>query len=157
MNRRFLFLGVGVLAILVTLSTSGQLYAQRSRGGSGFGTVLTPDFRFDPPRFYRSAPANSGVSVYTSPEAPSERVVWVNVHVPADAEIWFDGNPTRQRGQRRTYVSPPLDSDTARSYEVRARWLDGNGRTVDQTRVVAVRAGQLSTVEFLSQDLAKRP
>jgi uncharacterized protein (TIGR03000 family) len=101
---------------------------------------------------YAPASPNSSVSYDTPSNAPSDRAVRVSVHVPANAEIWFDGNPTQQRGERRTYVSPPLAPDPARHYEVRARWVDGNGRFVDQTRWVAVRAGQLSMVDFLSQE-----
>jgi hypothetical protein len=52
MLRRFLFLSVGALALLVVLGAPGQLHAQRFRGGFPHG--VHPGFRggFDP-RFNR--------------------------------------------------------------------------------------------------------
>jgi hypothetical protein len=56
MFRRFLFLTVGALALLVVLQAPGQLHAQHVRGGmhSGSRMGMTPGFRgrFDP-RFNR--------------------------------------------------------------------------------------------------------
>ena len=61
MLRRFLFLSVGALALLVVLQASGQLHAPHMRGGfpsgahPGFRSGVMPGFRggFDP-RFNRN-------------------------------------------------------------------------------------------------------
>ena len=47
MFRRFLFLSVGTLALLVALEAPGQLHAQGMRGGvhSGFRMGMMPGFR----------------------------------------------------------------------------------------------------------------
>jgi uncharacterized protein (TIGR03000 family) len=74
-------------------------------------------------------------------------VATMNVHVPANAEIWFEGTKTGQSGDLRTFVSPPLESGRGFSYEVRARWTE-NGKEVDQTRKVSVHAGERVNVDF---------
>ena len=106
-----------------------------------------------------SAPSSSAPSQFTFPQgmsgyySPSDssnsRAILVDLHVPGNAQVWFDGNATEQTGDWRSYVSQPVDSDNAMHYEVRARWTDANGRTIEQTRRVAVHAGQRSQVDFL--------
>jgi uncharacterized protein (TIGR03000 family) len=83
-----------------------------------------------------------------TPAAPATDAALVEVRVPPDAQVWFDGNPTTQTGEVRTYASPALPRDRAFHYDIRARWTDG-GKVVDQTRSVEVRAGQRTTVDFM--------
>ncbi len=72
----------------------------------------------------------------------------VEVHVPDRAQVWFNGQKTIQGGTERTFTSPGLESGQNYSYDVRASWtLDG--KTVDQTRKVAVHAGDHVVVDFL--------
>jgi uncharacterized protein (TIGR03000 family) len=59
----------------------------------------------------------------------------IEVHVPTNAEVWFDDTPTDQAGEWRTFTSPPLPPDQVFYYKVRARWND-NGNTVEQTRTI---------------------
>jgi uncharacterized protein (TIGR03000 family) len=156
MLRRIMTLAAfTTLAVICSLLAAGPVAAQ---GQGWFYSQPNSYSNTRPstysPRTYYYAPPISDASYYMPSDAPSDRAVRVTVHVPASAEIWFDGNPTRQRGERRTYVSPPLAPDAALHYDVRALWVDGGGRTVDQTRRVAVRAGELSMVDFLSQESA---
>ena len=72
----------------------------------------------------------------------------VRVQVPADAEVWFDGAATRQRGEDRVYSTPPLEAGRDYHYDIRARWME-NGRPVEETRRVGVRAGQETNVDFM--------
>lgn len=74
--------------------------------------------------------------------------VLFRVLVPEDAEVWFSGDQTAQRGGERLFVSPPLPERQASAYEVRARWRR-DGRAVDQTRKVVVHPGDRVTVDFL--------
>jgi uncharacterized protein (TIGR03000 family) len=79
--------------------------------------------------------------------APADAVV-VDVHVPTPgARVWFDGAATRQTGTERLFASPPLKPGKDYHYTVRARWT-ANGRPVERTRVVAVRAGERVAVDF---------
>ena len=61
--------------------------------------------------------------------------------------VWFDGSPTRQGGTERKFASPPLEPGNAYNYEVRARWLV-NGKPVEQTQAVGVRAGEHHHILF---------
>jgi uncharacterized protein (TIGR03000 family) len=74
--------------------------------------------------------------------------VMVQVRVPSpDAEVWFEGAKTNQRGMDRTFESPELTPGYKYTYHMRARWTD-NGQPRDQTREVRVQPGQSVTVDF---------
>jgi uncharacterized protein (TIGR03000 family) len=81
------------------------------------------------------------------PGDPEPRCAVVQITVPEGAEVWFDGNLTRQTGARRTFSSPLLEPGTAYHYEVRARWLV-NGKPMEQTQAVGVRAGEHHHILF---------
>jgi uncharacterized protein (TIGR03000 family) len=130
--------------------------------GSGYGSGYRyGGYGYDSPYYGNSVIIGSSpyVSGYYSPpdvtvvpsnyETPvaADTTATVKVLVPADAQVWFDGNPTSQTGEVRTYGTPPLDPNKAFHYDVRARWSE-NGRVVDQTRRVEVRAGQRQDVDF---------
>src|SRR5262249_17537898 len=73
----------------------------------------------------------------------------ITIVVPRDAEIFFDGTPTTQRGSERRFVSPPLEVGRKYDYDIRARWTE-NGRTVQETRKVSVSGGDTVRVDFLA-------
>jgi uncharacterized protein (TIGR03000 family) len=76
--------------------------------------------------------------------APAE----ITVLVRADAEIFFEGKPTTQRGAERVFTSPPLDPGKTYYYDVLARWK-ANGETVERTRQVPVSSGARVRVSFV--------
>ena len=71
----------------------------------------------------------------------------VTVLVPADAEVFFEGDPTTQTGTERRFVTPPLTVGGRYSYTIRARWTQG-GKTVEKTRKVQVTGGANVRVDF---------
>jgi uncharacterized protein (TIGR03000 family) len=71
------------------------------------------------------------------------------VHVPADAELWVSGAATQQRGEWRSFVTPPLEKGRASTYEVHARWKQ-NGTDVERSREVQMQPGDRATVDFLT-------
>jgi uncharacterized protein (TIGR03000 family) len=73
--------------------------------------------------------------------------VYIEVRVPADADIWFDDAKTTQTGTVREFVSPPLTPGHDYTYDIRARWTE-EGRHVSHTRRVAVHAGERVSVTF---------
>jgi len=77
----------------------------------------------------------------------------ITILVPADAEVFFDGEPTAQRGAERVFVTPPLPAGKTSHYDVLARWNDG-GKTVEQTRRVEVSGGGAVRVDFLAPEAA---
>jgi uncharacterized protein (TIGR03000 family) len=70
--------------------------------------------------------------------------------MPADAELWFEGDKTTQTGTERAFVSPPLRPSQDFTYDIHARWKEGT-KVVDQTRHVQVHAGRGIMVDFLAQ------
>jgi uncharacterized protein (TIGR03000 family) len=73
----------------------------------------------------------------------------ITILVPADAEIFFNGNPTTEKGPERVFVTPPLVVGKKSSYEVLARWKDA-GKVVQQSRKVEVSGGARVRVNFLA-------
>ena len=78
----------------------------------------------------------------------NENAALIAVHVPADAELWFDGTKTSQTSEVRQFQTPALEPGQEYNYTVRARWKD-QGREVDQTRKVTVRAGDRLGINFM--------
>lgn len=71
----------------------------------------------------------------------------VALHVPSDAEVWFDGEKTAQTGAEREFKSPALPVGRLYHYDVRARWTEG-GKVVDQTRSIPAGANRRTEVDF---------
>jgi uncharacterized protein (TIGR03000 family) len=80
---------------------------------------------------------------------PEPKAVQVNIQVPADADVWIGDAMTKQKGANRSFVSPPLKANQSYTYEIRARWME-NGKPVDWTRRLVVRAGETFDVNFNS-------
>jgi uncharacterized protein (TIGR03000 family) len=80
----------------------------------------------------------------------------IGIRVPSDAQIWFDGDKTSQTGSFRQFVSPQLEPDKTYTYQIRAKWIKDGG-SVEQTRTVAVRAGQHVGVDFLAPSPVGKP
>jgi uncharacterized protein (TIGR03000 family) len=113
--------------------------AEPGKGGSAPAGTYSYPWRPSTPS---SQPAPSGPAA-----APTAAPAEIELHVPADAEVWFDDTKTTQEGTSRWYVSPPLASGRSYSYEVRVRWME-SGRPVTQTRRVPVRAGGQVSLTF---------
>ena len=110
--------------------------------GPGYGYAgYAPGYRYygpDPAAYVRP-------SFYYDPAPiPPQSVnqpVYVNVQVPADAEVWFAGNKTDQTGTTRRFVSPPLPPGYNYTYDVVARWMK-DGQPVEEKRTVQFTSGQ---------------
>jgi uncharacterized protein (TIGR03000 family) len=122
--------------------------------GIGFYGPYDYDYGYAPTYLYSQPPlvvASPGAipteTVAAPPSEPADGCAHMQVIVPADAVVWFNGNPTTQRGEQRIFESPALIPGRDYEYEIRARWTEA-GRTVDQTRTVAVRANARVGVDF---------
>lgn len=71
----------------------------------------------------------------------------VEVHVPEDAEVWFEGRRSAQTTSKRIFLSPPLPAGRRFVYEVRARWTEAGTRR-EQIRQVIVEPDSRVTVSF---------
>jgi uncharacterized protein (TIGR03000 family) len=103
--------------------------------GNSYTQAPTDYFSLYPPDNTSAAAANS---------------TGVEVRVPANAQVWFDGTATKQQGTDREFKVPPLEPGQNYAYQIRARWT-ANGRPMDQTREVPIHAGEHVTVNFLKQ------
>jgi uncharacterized protein (TIGR03000 family) len=71
----------------------------------------------------------------------------INVRVPADAKVWFEGKETRQQGSTRSFTSPALEPGQEYSYQVKAEWNE-NGQPVTKSRKVKFHAGDMVNVDM---------
>lgn len=72
----------------------------------------------------------------------------ITVHgMPAEAEIFFDGEVTTQTGNRRKYFTSPLEVGKSYQYEVVARWQE-KGKEVKLSRQVSLTGGDAVNVDF---------
>jgi uncharacterized protein (TIGR03000 family) len=100
--------------------------------------------------YYRSSTAegyygSTGSGAYyssTTAESPRKRPVLVNLGVPSDAKVWFDGNQTNRTGTMRSFESPPVSVGRDYVYQLRIQWKQ-NGKDVTQTRQINVHAGDV--------------
>jgi len=69
--------------------------------------------------------------------------------VPARADVWFNGVKTDPQTKAvRHFASPALEPGWDYSYDIRVRWTE-NGRPVEQTRCITVRAGDRVTLNLM--------
>src|SRR5438105_6475992 len=103
-----------------------SVWAHRNGGGSGgsggggwrsrgFSVPRSPAYYDYAPAFTASAPVTPSQSYYYASNyfapvgaSPVNNTATINVTVPADAKIGFDGSMTVQSGQQRKFLSPPL-------------------------------------------------
>ena len=114
-------------------------------GGLGVGLYYSPFYGADyggaygaaytPPAYAYPSPSpalySGGGEGDLGPAAPQppgppppDGAAAVGVVVPADAEVWFNGDPTKQTGEQREFVTPTLPVGRAYQYEI-LRPLEG--------------------------------
>jgi uncharacterized protein (TIGR03000 family) len=106
-----------------------------------------------------SASSYSQPSVVTVPDIygpPSDNAVYLEVRVPPDAELWFEGQKCTQTGPIRYFESPPLTLGQNYVYHVRVRWIE-NGREVERTQEVTVSAGKRLSIDFTKLKFERLP
>jgi uncharacterized protein (TIGR03000 family) len=81
----------------------------------------------------------------------------IDVKMPCYGDLWVDDVPTEQLGTDRLFRSPPLAKGAEYLYVLRARWLDGGGKPVEQTREVRVHSGDRLLVVFPQGTESSKP
>jgi uncharacterized protein (TIGR03000 family) len=74
------------------------------------------------------------------------------VRIRGDALLEVDGAPTRQTGETRRFVSPPLEPGRSYTYTLTARWEPNNYTKITRTRRAPVRAGETTEVDLRAPD-----
>lgn len=109
--------------------------------GSSYGYAPSYTYVLPPPGQPAYAPPTTA-----SPAVP-EQVAEIQVRVPAAAKVWFNGVESTLGGTNRDFASTPMPPGLVYTYTIRARWTE-DGREIDQTRRVPVRAGGNYVVDF---------
>jgi uncharacterized protein (TIGR03000 family) len=100
--------------------------------------------------FSGNAGAGSGTSqsFYAGPMPTAPGTASVRVLVPAaDAQVLFDGTPTKQQGTDRAFVTPPLPAGRECHYTITATWTE-NGKQLQGERRITVTPGAQVEVNF---------
>lgn len=85
-----------------------------------------------------------------------ERRATVIIRVHSSATLTVNDQPTRQKGERRSFVSPPLEPGKKYTYTFVAEWMPRNNyETYKVTRKVEVQAGKEVEVDMSEADLKK--
>lgn len=72
----------------------------------------------------------------------------VDIKMPCFGEVWVDGVAMEQLGTDRLFRSPPLEKGCEYVYTIKARWLDNEGKPVEQTQEVRVHSGERVLMVF---------
>jgi uncharacterized protein (TIGR03000 family) len=121
-------------------------------------------YYYAPGRFVFGATPSEGTTaptlygVYLPPDNP-DRVILdaastpvvttanIDVHLPPDAELRFDGTFLAETGAVRHFVTPALVPGTSYVYDISATWLE-NGQRVTSDRHVRFQAGDRLSVDL---------
>jgi uncharacterized protein (TIGR03000 family) len=85
--------------------------------------------------------------------APSPNRATVVVKLPADARLFAEGKTLSLTSAERSFVTPELPTGREYNYTFRVEY-DRNGRTLSESRTIAVMPGKVSMLEFA--DLVQR-
>ena len=93
------------------------------------------------------APPVQAESIASSGSASTDAAAKITVRLPAGAELWIDGNLRGETGAVREFTTPMLSAGRQYTYEVHARWTEGD-TTIDQTKKVVFGAGDKLDMTF---------
>jgi uncharacterized protein (TIGR03000 family) len=88
------------------------------------------------------------VTVLPQKNADNASVATMLAHLPEDALIWFQGDPTKQTGTLRRFESPPLLPGVEYTYTVRVQWHE-NGIWVSQVHSFPIHAGDIHCIDVV--------
>jgi uncharacterized protein (TIGR03000 family) len=98
-----------------------------------------------PGTYYGDTDTDRGTGAMQQPQGAAPATIVVRL--PADARLMIDGNSTRSTESMRTFVSPPLQPGKSYTYRLTAE-MTRDGRKVERSKEVTVRAGEQSQVDF---------
>jgi uncharacterized protein (TIGR03000 family) len=126
--------------------------------GLGFGNfpgyygVYTPSyFSYGGVPSYSDSNVIYSSSSYTPrpPAAPAEDRAYMTIQLPVDqADVWIEGVKSVQGKASQDYVSPQLETGKKYFYEVRARWIDPQGKPVEAKRSFPIIPGRPVLIDF---------
>jgi uncharacterized protein (TIGR03000 family) len=117
-------------------SYGGWTYAVPVYSGGRAYAAASPGWGNETPVSYSEDGDNSG-----------RQKARIQVKVPAEAKVWFDGEETHQTGAVRNFVTPPLQTGKSYHYQVQARWVQ-DGEPVSRTRTLRIDPGKQADLDF---------
>jgi uncharacterized protein (TIGR03000 family) len=94
------------------------------------------------------APAPPVETIEPQPAAEAgDQAGVLKLNVPASAKVFINGNPTKSEGSTRSFVSKGLSPGMRYRYQVRAE-MTRDGKVVEQTKYVSLRAGKTAALAF---------
>jgi len=103
---------------------------------------------------YTSSTVVVNPTTYVAPSSgaqgqpPADNAIHLQLTVPADAEVLFDGGRTSQTGTVREYVSPAMTPGQTYTYHITVRYRGADGKLVEDRRDVRVRANDWFAIDF---------
>jgi uncharacterized protein (TIGR03000 family) len=129
-------------------SNYASAYGGGSYGGSSGGNPYGGGVSYSAPSSYPYAgqgalPAKNTEAPLAEQAPPSAQVARIEVTVPADADVWFNGKKSESTGVQRDYTTGQLKEGETITCRVVATW--GAGRRV--VREVQLTAGQTAVID----------
>lgn len=109
-------------------------------GSSGLGLGYVPPS-------YDSAPAVPDAAA-ADQQPPVDNAIHLQLTVPENAEVYFDGAKTSQTGTTREFTSPALSPGQRYAYKISVRYPGPDGQPVNDTRQIFVRPNDWFSVDF---------
>lgn len=100
------------------------------------------------PQYAPAADYTSGYYFGRTEEMIPLDAALITMQVPANAEVWFSGEKTQQTGTDRRFVTPALEQGHRYAYQIKVRWTDKDGKTVEREQKVPVRPGARLNLAF---------
>jgi uncharacterized protein (TIGR03000 family) len=88
------------------------------------------------------------VTVLPQKSEEDPNAAFIVAHLPEDARIWFEDEPTKQTGTLRQFYSPSLTPGKNYTYTVRVEWPE-EGRWVSQVHSFPVHAGDIHCIDVI--------
>jgi uncharacterized protein (TIGR03000 family) len=84
---------------------------------------------------------------FVAGQRPAEKPAYLLIYMPADARLEIEGTPTKQTGEVRRFVSPPLPVGKSFTYTLKVIHSD-SGRGVVRMGTTQVRGGEETTLDL---------
>jgi uncharacterized protein (TIGR03000 family) len=94
------------------------------------------------------APAPPGGGAAAQDQPPPDNAGHLQLNVPENAEVIFDGTKTTQTGSVREFVTPPLVPGSTYSYQITVRYMDAKGKTIEDTRTIRFQPNDWFSIDF---------
>ncbi len=116
---------------------------------------LPPGVVYAPPVVAGSAPVGPAPNgdpnappPATAERPPPDNAGHLQLIVPANAEVFVDGQKIAQSGTTREIVSPPVKAGTRYTYKISVRYTDPQGKPMNDTRDITFQANDWFSIDF---------